>query len=81
MAHRREHTTRIQDLARLHRGDTLEARRYGTVRYRGVVDDVVPHLDVLWLRHGPWQERTLLEAAEYELWKVTESHLPFLHVP
>lgn len=51
------------------------------MRYRGVADDVVPHRDVVWLRHGPWQERTLLEAAEYELWKVTQSPLPFLHVP
>lgn len=54
MAHHREHTTRIQDLTLLHRGDTLEARHHGTVRYRGVIDEVVPHLDILWLRHGPW---------------------------
>ncbi|MEX3510784.1 hypothetical protein VVR84_14700 [Kocuria carniphila] len=81
MAHHREHATRIHDLARLHPGDTLEARRYGTVRYRGVVEEVAPHLDILWLRHGSWRERTILEAAEYELWKVTGSHRPFLGVP
>lgn len=65
-----EHPIHIQDLSALRRGDTVEARHYDTVHYRGEIDAVVPHLGVLWLRHGPWQDRTLLEVTEYALWKV-----------
>lgn len=77
-----EHVTRIHDLARLRQGDTVEARRYSEVRYRGVIDTVVPRLDVLWLRHGAWQQdRTLLEAAEYDFWKVTNPQSTFRRLP
>lgn len=69
---------RIQDLGTLRRGDTVEARHYGTVRYRGQIDAVVPHLGVLWLHHGPWKERTLLDATEYDIWKVPGAR-PFSH--
>lgn len=79
-----EHMIRVQDLTTLRRGDTVEARRYDTVRYRGEIDAVVPHLRVLWLHHGPWKDRTLLEATEYDLWKMpgarTISHDKTRHI-
>ncbi|MEX5258338.1 hypothetical protein [Kocuria arenosa] len=57
-------TTRLGDLAQLRSGDTVEARRYDTVLYRGQVDGLVAKLGILWLRHGPWQERVLPETTE-----------------
>ena len=74
MIYHRENTICIHGLADLRRGDTLEVHRYGTVRYRGIVDDIIPAQNIWWLRHGPWQERVLLETDEYELRRITNTH-------
>jgi hypothetical protein len=65
----RQQMTRLHDLTRLRHGDPVEARRYDTVHHRGRIDGLVPHLGILWLRHGPWQERVLLEATAYDPWR------------
>jgi hypothetical protein len=61
---------RIDDLSGLQRGDTIEARTYETVHYRGEIELIAPRLGVLWLRHGSWRHRKLLDPADYELWKL-----------
>lgn len=61
---------RIADLSELRSGDTIEARHLGTVKFAGEVELVAAHLGILWLRHGSWHHRKLLDSAEYELWKL-----------
>lgn len=59
----------VKDLSHLKRGDTIEARRFDTVLFTGEVELVSPRLGVLWIRHGSWQNRKLLDSTEYHFWK------------
>jgi hypothetical protein len=60
---------RIMDVSNLNPGDTVEARSLGAVLFAGEIELVAPHLGVLWIRQGSWQDRKLLDPTEYELWK------------
>jgi hypothetical protein len=71
-----QRTVRVADLNELCRGDTIEARTYDTLHYRGEIEVVVPHLGILWIRHGTWRERKLLDPTEYELWKLSTPAAP-----
>ena len=61
---------RTKDLIGFHRGDLVEARHRWRDSYRGTIETLIPHQGILWLRHGPFSERKLIDSAEYEIWKL-----------
>lgn len=63
-----EALVRLNKLSTLHREKTVEARHQWSGYYRGRVESVVPRLNILWLQHGPFNERKLIDLTEYEIW-------------
>lgn len=57
----------VMDLGRLRPGDRLEAFRDGYVHHRGVVEETVPHLGVVWVRTTGTGERRMVTTEDFEL--------------
>lgn len=58
------------DIAYLRTGDIVEVRQPGTLMvYQGAVDLIVPQQGLIWIRYGPLQERKLIDASEYQIFK------------
>ena len=55
------------DLNGLRPGDRLEAFRDGYVHHRGVVEETVPDLGVVWVRATGTGERHMVTTADFEL--------------
>lgn len=68
MIQRDQALVRLNNLSTLHQGKPVEARHQWSDPYRGKVESVVPRLNILWLEHGPFNERTLIDLTEYEIW-------------
>jgi hypothetical protein len=55
-----------EDLGRLRPGDRLEAHRDGMVRHRGVVEETVPALGVVWIRERGTGARKMLATDDFQ---------------
>ena len=55
------------NLASVQPGHRLEAWYRGTVRYQGVVEELVPHLGVVWIRETGSGQRKMLDTADFDL--------------
>ena len=65
-----EDTTPTTSLTQLRPGDVIEARKAGSLLvYQGEVDHIAPQRGVLWIRYGPFNERKLLDASEYQIYQ------------
>ena len=58
-----------QNLSTLRRGETIEARHPWSGHYRGKIESLVPHKGILWIQHGPFNERKLIDSTEYQIWR------------
>lgn len=57
----------------LRTGDVVQAHQPGTLLvYQDRVELVAPHRGVLWIRHGVFNERKLIDANEYRIVKLLE---------
>lgn len=66
----------VEDLASLRKGDLVEARSNGVVRWSGVVDDTAPALGVVWIIESIGGSRRILDRDEYSLWRPETPLLP-----
>lgn len=55
------------DLASVRPGDRLEAWYQGVVQHQGIVEELVPHLGVVWIREPGSGRRKMLDTADFDL--------------
>ncbi|MFF0991356.1 hypothetical protein [Kocuria nitroreducens] len=55
----------IYDLQSVHPGDRVEVWDRGVLRYRGRVEELVPHLGVVWIRETWTWERKMITVDDY----------------
>jgi len=58
---------RIKGLDRLRAGDLVEAHRDGVVHHRGIVEETVPALGVVWIHERTTGNRWMLDTDDFEL--------------
>src|SRR5687767_2654596 len=57
---------RIKGRDRLRAGDLVEAHRDGVVHHRGIVEETVPALGVVWIRERATGNRRMLDTDDFE---------------
>lgn len=57
----------IDDLTTVHVGHRLEAWSGGILVHRGIVEEKLPELGVLWIRESGTGQRKMLDTLSYDL--------------
>lgn len=55
------------DLASVRPGHRLEAWYQGVAQHQGIVEELVPHLGVVWIRETGSGRRKMLDTADFDL--------------
>ena len=61
---------RVHEARQLRHGEEIEARHRSIVVHRGVVQDLLPSLDVFWILDTRTSLRKLIDFSEYSVWLI-----------